>query len=284
MRGLHARNVELSVAIGVTGEGNRRGRPKADPLDYLRTKVWCAMLARFLGVTSAYAVAAMVDGNLDRLRTWQRHFKGETRAFARSGIDDVKRAETKFPGTARFYNSAIWHVLRGGRLTASECHCELVRQAPDLGFDYHVDHTLSAVREASPQHGLHIFAHARTEMEIRDLLLECPTYDGLQALIILVALAEQAQNRSLRNILCITYRGMLPELIKRRAVPFHSDMFDRVDLITRFRRKREGLFELQEVHASWRSALNDDDPASDFDLSVRAAPTPRYDQPWRRSK
>ena len=242
------------------------------------------MLARILGVSSAYAVASTVDGNLDRLRTWQRHFKGETRAFARSGTDDVKRAEAKFPGSARFYNSAIWHVLRGGRLTASECHLELVRQASGLGFDFYIDRSWSVSPEFSPQDGLHIFANARSDMEIRDLLLECPTYDRLQALILLVALAEEAQNRSLRNILCITYREMLPELIERRAVPFHAELFDRVDLITRFRRKREGLFELQEVHASWRSTLDDDDPASEFDLSVRAAPTPRYDQPWRRSK
>lgn len=269
----------------MTENGRRRGRPKADPLDYLKTKVWCAMLARHLGVNSAYAVAERVDGNLDRVRTWQRHFKGETRALPRNGMDDVRRAEACFPGTERFYTSGIWHVLRGGRLTLDECHWEIVRQSPEIGFEHYIARAPSVLPGMSPRPGLHVFANARTESEIVELVKTCPTYDGLQALILLIALAESAQNRLLRNMLCITYREMLPAFIERQAVPFHEEVFDRVDLISRFRNRRKGFAtEIEEVPASWRMASEDSETEPGFDLSVRAVPTPRYDKPWRRSR
>lgn len=250
--------------------------PRSHPIDFLRTKIWCHLLLRRTYPRTAYKLAMVIDGGPYERTRWQNYLNGTSRAFPHNGKDSVALAEQKFPGSRQPFDSAIWHVLKGGRLTIPDCYDELAKLGPDMHFVF-----LSGKASTN----LHSDIDPRTIDEIFDLLLEFPTFDALQSLILLMAMMETAEQPSFRNEVCLLYRFMIPSFIERGDIPVHGEIFDAVDAVMRYRwRDPEALNSLIEIDYPWTAVKPRDDGELPPFRFGKPTPAPRLDQPWKRSK
>ena len=244
----------------------------ANPLEYLRAKVWAHLLVRGIYPRSAYALAMAIDGGPYRRGRWQKYLNGTSRALPYNGNDPVQAATEKFPGSEQPFDSAIWHILGGGRISVEECYSELARLGPDMHFIF-----LSGKGADNFEAGL----EPRDLGEIARLLVEFPTFDALQSLILLVAMADAVEDVIFRNDVCELYHVMVPLFVERGDIPFCDEMLTEVDKITRYR-FRAALNDPFEVDHPWTAIISQELPRSDLLTYVSPSRKPRLNEPFKR--
>lgn len=96
----------------------QRGRPPRNHIDVLRTRLWFQAVKLASGLPSAYALEEALEGRPDsdqvwRPRKWDAYERGKKVPKSSSaGKDALALAEAAYPGTAKWFHSPIWHVLR----------------------------------------------------------------------------------------------------------------------------------------------------------------------------
>lgn len=208
------------------GRTRRQGRPSGDPLDRLRTKVWSACLQRSAGYISPYEIAKLVDGTPANRKTWKRYLLGTRTAFPFRGVDPVASADQVWPGSAQPFRSLIWHVLKGGRARPERVFAELA----SLGDE--VDFVLLSGRGSDNWSSGN---RNRNFGEVLTLIMEFPSFNMLQALILLLALFDELHDDENWNETCMVYRLMLRDFEERGEIPHQADFFAAVDAIARYR-------------------------------------------------
>lgn len=98
-----------------------RGRPRRDPVDTLRTRVWFHAVKQHSGLPSPYAIETtlepdrfrnLADG-IRRSSTWDGYAKGTRVPRRLPGRKyAVELAEVAYPGTATYFGSPVWRVLK----------------------------------------------------------------------------------------------------------------------------------------------------------------------------
>lgn len=97
------------------------GRPKRHPVDVLRTQLWFHVVQLYSGLPSAYAIEQALEprkpGDADaavwRPRKWDGYERGRKVPTQQAGRRDaITVAEAAFPGTARWFHSPLWRVLK----------------------------------------------------------------------------------------------------------------------------------------------------------------------------
>lgn len=147
----------------------RKGRPKADPVDRLRVKIWY-LAVKSRGDWSDYRldeIFASEDGErrgADRLRAFEtiRRF-GTTPSkgtYRRRRFDLISRvdAHPDFAGTAAIYHSAFWDLLKARKMGlveardfAEQCMSRCNVHRPSEKLQDIIDFALSEMRHKNPR-------------------------------------------------------------------------------------------------------------------------------------
>jgi hypothetical protein len=117
------------------------GRPKRNPIDVLRTKVWIYAVKARSGLPSAYAIELAIEPSIVkhkeagvvRPRKWDGYQTGlrvPRRMVGKPYSVDI--ADQNYPGTASYFDSPIWAVLRGDQLNQRWIDDQLKALAPAI--------------------------------------------------------------------------------------------------------------------------------------------------------
>ena len=117
------------------------GRPKRNPIDVLRTKVWFYAVKARSGLPSAYAIELAIEPSIVkhkeagvvRPRKWDGYQTGlrvPRRMVGKPYSVDI--ADQNYPGTASYFDSPIWAVLRGDQLNQRWIDDQLKALAPAI--------------------------------------------------------------------------------------------------------------------------------------------------------
>ena len=195
--------------------------PSKTKIDKIRTRVWFYLLSQSVGGQTPYWFWRYIGEEGERT-TIERYKSGARNANKYKGKDPVENFAKYFPGTDKIYHSIIWKILKTDHVTRDEIVNEIsildnkiVRQFLDDGW----------------------FLKAPDgSVLIEDLYLQfknLPNFSTLQAIILLLGLAENSQDRSFWNSTCELYREMLPEFILSEDIPFKAELFGAIDDIAR---------------------------------------------------
>lgn len=163
----------------------RRGRPPRGHFDHLRTKIWVGAItyaARRRGID----LAQMFAGDRGWLKAWGRYKKG----IINPSKQRVEEMAELFPGTDRYFFTALWDILENREYSNRELHRTASRLPPLIrrafaSSDDAFSGTFWATR-SKPQR-LMLEAHSRLDDEKLAI-------DFFSALVLSLRLAERAQD------------------------------------------------------------------------------------------
>jgi hypothetical protein len=218
-------NLEFEIA-----KPRGRGKPLTHPVDRLRTRLWFHVIKLRSGLSSGYAVEAFLDGDrlkkdeakIIRPKRWSKYQKGlrvpDDRLGHRNAID---QAESHFPGTAQWFRSPIWPVLRGEKCDRFFVEKGLRQLSSEVRRVFFEDAALEQ-RSPVPQKPFGV--------ESKEELFAIGSFDALVAAVLLIALSEDIASPELRELALNLYLSLqsklkgLPEL-----VPFYPELFSMID-------------------------------------------------------
>lgn len=208
-----------------------RGKPLTHPVDRLRTRLWFHVITLRSGLSNGYAVEKVLDGNflkkddakIVRPKRWAKYQKGlkvpDDRLSLRNAID---QAESHFPGTAQWFRSPIWSVLRGEKCDRFFVEKGLRQLSPEVRRVFFEDAALEQ-RSLAPQKPFGV--------ESKDVLSAIGGFDALVAAILLVTLSEDIASPALREMALALYISLQPCLKKSpELVPFYPELFSAIDV------------------------------------------------------
>ena len=185
-----------------------RGRQPQHPVDLLRTRFWFHIVKARSGLPTAYAVELLFDpefvtrsaDGVNRPSKWKGYENGDhvpQRIAGKKYAVDV--AEVHLPGTSWYFDSPLWRVLKGEKLTAIETErylrsfkdpiaAVLLTQAPRTGES---DWRLGDFDEASALE-----------------LAQIASFDALTAVVLLIARSEAIASPHLRDLAFQSYIAM----------------------------------------------------------------------------
>ena len=67
------------------------------------------------------------------------------------------------------------------------------------------------------------------------LLEEFPSFQMLQSIILMLALANEQGHTNQWDDVCLFYRDMLPNFIEYGSIPYYRDMFSAIDTYAQYR-------------------------------------------------
>lgn len=195
-----------------------RGRSPTHPVDRLRTKIWFNVIKLQSGLRTPHAVEMLVDGehvrkrdaDVSRTGKWVSYKDGKkVPDDKREYRNAIEQADEHFPGTANWFRSPIWPVLR-------EEKCD----------KYFID---AALRQLQPEIVAILYKAEKNEFGTRlrqrpfdanclAELAKIGEFDSLVAGVLLVALSEEISCPKLRDSaidlidLLQTPIEMLPEI------------------------------------------------------------------------
>ena len=208
-----------------------RGRPPTHPVDRLRTRLWFHIVKLRSGLPSAYAIEMKLDG--DRVRKRDADVSRPTKwDFYRDGDkvpDDrpnprnaIEQAEAWFPGTARWFRSPVWPVLRGEKCDRTFVEHALRKLQPKI---------VETVFEPAPRE---YESHPRQKPFDADnvqRLVDFCDFDSLVVAVLLVALSEDIASPELRKSALHLYFELQPKLkVLPELSPFYEELFSSIDL------------------------------------------------------
>lgn len=210
------------------------GRPKRNPIDVLRTKVWFYAVKARSGLPSAYAIELAIEPSIVkhkeagvvRPRKWDGYQTGLRVPQRMVGKPySVVIADQNYPGTASYFDSPIWAVLRGDQLNQRWIDDNLKALAPAITDLLMV--SAPPMLQAIPQPD----RFQKFDEETAYRLAEIGTFEALVALILLVKKSEQISSQELRELAlnayhhCQSWVKVLPEI-----APIALDLFHEIDL------------------------------------------------------
>jgi len=177
-----------------------RGKPATHPVDKLRTRLWFHVITLRSGLPSGYAVEKFLDGDflkkddagIFRPRKWPKYQKGikvpSDRLGSRNAVD---QAESYFPGTAQWFRSPLWQILRGEKCDRYFVEKGLRQLPPDIKkvFFEEESHGQSLLSAQKP-----LGSESNAE------LLAIGGFDTLVAAVLLVVLSEDIASPTLREL------------------------------------------------------------------------------------
>jgi hypothetical protein len=208
---------------------SKPGRPPRHLIDVFKTQLWFHVLKLRSGLGSAYALEKALEPHLvrssadgvKRPRKWDSYEQGSrVPKRRRDHSDSVELAERRFPGTACWFDSPLWAILKGETLD----QWELERLLCDLDP--------SVVEVLITTQG---FIHGQAELvQLNpthfDRLIELGNFDALVATIILVKLAAEAVSIELRDMALSCYARLQPLLADAAETCVHyPELFTYVD-------------------------------------------------------
>ena len=119
----------------------KSGRPKRNPIDVLRTKVWFYAVKAKSGLPSSYAIELALEPSsvkrkgdgMKRPRKWDGYQTGLRVPQRMTGKPySVDVAEVQYPGTAVYFDSPIWAVLRGDQMDQWWIDDQLKAMSPEI--------------------------------------------------------------------------------------------------------------------------------------------------------
>lgn len=208
-----------------------RGRPPTHPVDRLRTRLWFHVVKLCSGLPSAYAIEMKLDGNLVRKREtdvarptkWDRYRDGEKVPSDKPGPrNSIEQAEVFFPGTARWFRSPIWTVLRGEKLD---------RRAIEHALRGLQNEVVEILFELKPREHESAIRLKPFDADCESRLSMLGSFDALVATVLLATLAEEIASPELRETsLRIYFDLQSPIMGQPETRPFYSELFSLIDL------------------------------------------------------
>lgn len=207
-----------------------RGRPPTDPIDRLRTRLWFHVVQLQSGLSSAYAIEMALDGervrkresDVSRPRKWDQYKKGTKVPQDKPGERNcIEQAEAHYPGTAVWFRSPIWRLLKRETLDRRAIEAEMRALSPQvraLLFE-------AELRGEEKEPRFKTFEEA----EERALLAMC-NFEALVAMSLLVAQAEEIASRELHERGLQLYLNLQAGLMETRELaPFYPELFTFID-------------------------------------------------------
>jgi hypothetical protein len=206
------------------------GRPKRHPIDSLRTRVWLAAVKARSGLPSTYAIELALqpelvrrhhDG-LQRPRKWDAYEAGRRVPRRMAGKPyAVDLAESRFPGTAAYFDSPLWPILRGERTDTRTIERQLA------SLDRSVTQVLFE-RDVVP--GQKPAPTRRFNLDAACWLGALGSFDALVAAVLLMTKAELIASPDLRQFAMEAYLDMQPEVaVLPEVAPVADELFDAID-------------------------------------------------------
>ncbi len=208
-----------------------RGRPPTHPVDRLRTRLWFHVVKLRSGLPSAYAIEMALDGERVRKRDtdvarptkWDRYRDGEKVPSDKPGPRNaIEQAEAFFPGTARWFRSPIWTVLRGEKLD---------RRSIEHALQGLQNEVVEILFELKPREHESSIRLKPFDADCESRLSMLGSFDALAATVLLAALAEEIASPELRETsLRIYFDLQSPIMEQPETRPFYAELFSLIDL------------------------------------------------------
>lgn len=212
---------------------SKRGRPKRDSIDVLRTKVWFHAVKAMSGLPSACAIESKLEPDLlhddedglvrsSKWISYQMGTRVPRRIKGKSYAVDV--AEVTFPGTAVYFDSPLWDVLRGVDVDEKWINHKLRVLGPAVA---------NVLMESSHDGDGRIASRQNQRRFNEDLLkelIEIRSFQTLTALVLLAKKSELIRSQEMRSLLisayirCQSWAKNLPGI-----APVEVDFFFMVD-------------------------------------------------------
>lgn len=187
-----------------TAPPRRRGQPPRHSADRFRTRVWYAVVEHMSGGLSPSELAALVEGAKERSRKWAWYRSGERlpkRWLGRPSAVDL--AEVRFPGSARYFHSPLWSVLRGDPIDIRWLDEQL------FSLDQSV---VQALFVETTRPGPHLPPMRPFDYVQATWLSLVEEFDALTAAVLLLARAELTGDKELHRLAWESYLEVQPEL------------------------------------------------------------------------
>lgn len=234
-----------------------RGRPKTTKLDKLRTRVWRHRLSLHAFDTRDKWLWYQIDNyeyvkkqkqaglpiDEEKLRfswsKWSSYRNAINTPEPHAGKSSVEEAAKYYPSSELIYRSNIWGILGGQNITADEARSSLLMLDPVISH-----FVLNAISD--PRGG--------TQEILLSQLSEIPTFETFQAIILMLAWADDDRNTVFWNNICELYRLMLPEFILDGDIPYCEELFLAVDEIAKMRHFLGGILP-EDISQCWEDEL-----------------------------
>lgn len=208
-----------------------RGRPPTHPVNRLRTRLWFHIVKLRSGLPSAYAIEMKLDG--ERVRKRDVDVSRPTKwDFYRDGDkvpDDkpnprnaIEQAEAWFPGTARWFRSAVWPVLRGEKCDRNFVEHALRQLQPEI---------VEILFESTPREHESQPRQKAFDAENWQRLAALGNFDSLVVAVLFVALSEDIASPELRGSALRLYFELQHKLkAQPELAPFYEELFSWIDI------------------------------------------------------
>lgn len=211
-------------------EPRKRGRPPKHPVDRLRTRLWFHVVRLRSELPSPGAVELKVDGehvrnrDVDVLRPtkWGFYERGEKVPDDKPGPRNaIEQAEAAFPGTAQWFRSPIWPVLRGEKLERRAIEFALRGLQPEV---------VEILFEPEPREHESLPRQRLFDADCETRLAMLGSFDSLVAMVLLVALSEEIASPELREAALRIYHELQPVIkVQPETEPFYPELFSWID-------------------------------------------------------
>lgn len=205
-----------------------RGRKPRHPIDELRTRLWFHIVRLRSGLPSAYAIEIAFEDRLpgpDRVMRpgkWDGYRDGSRvpqRMRRKTYAVDV--AEARIPGTAKYFDSLLWAVLKGAKLAAGEAEQSLRLLEPRVRSILF----MPSAGDIARSQRLADFDAASARR-----LAQIGSFDALAAAALLIARSEAIASATLRDLAFISYLEMQPAIEQHdELAPFAAELFHAID-------------------------------------------------------
>jgi hypothetical protein len=210
------------------------GRKENHPVDELRTQLWYRVVEARSGLTSPHFVEleleprlrhASADG-VSRPSKYRKYSTGKRvppRIPGKANSVDV--AEARYPGTAWYFNTPMWEVVKKQKLPVETIDAGL----RDLGSA--IDVTLLDAK-VSPE-GTRRFKEF--DKHHSDVLVGLGTFQAFAAAVLLIAKSEAIGNPALRELAFETYYRLQSSIEAQKVfAPLTEELFRFIDLACKF--------------------------------------------------
>ncbi len=220
----------------------KRGRPKKDLIDIIRTKAWYFAVEIKLQVSTPYAVEVIVeaenkakkDAKFAGLRRWAA-YKGGARIpqDIPGRLNPINMAEERALGTARWFRSPMWKALKGklankygveAALAESEAIAAIVFEYEALEFDDEYRQELGLDDSDPPP------TYRRFNPDNINRCIELDGIDLLEAVILLLEFGSASGSLEITRPALELYKASSPKI---SAIPeiraFLPEIFEAIE-------------------------------------------------------
>lgn len=208
-----------------------RGRSPRNRVDQLRTRMWLHVVKLRSGLPSGYAIELALEPHLVRRgpdgvirpRKWDAYEKGSRVPQRMAGKTyAVELAEAHYPGTASVFDSPLWAVLKGERLTRIQIDDRLRALGSDV---------VAVLFEKEEEDGrANRWRSKEFDQAAAACLARIGTFDALVATVLLMAKSEAIALPALREVAFDCYLSLQPAVERLPEVaPFAKEIFWAID-------------------------------------------------------